>query len=441
MPSPVIRKTKSVCPNCFSDVDAQVVERQGAVFLDKACPVHGDFSLLLSRHPGYYRDLEDFYFSLMSRSFPQKDYIVHLTNRCELNCPICLARANNRQVPDYPLELLKEFLKGKKGYKIDLMGAEPTCRNDLDEIIRMVSASGNIAALHTNGIRIADYAYLKQLKEAGLDEVHLQFDGFDDAAYEKLRGKKLLAVKKEALKNLEELDISTDLVATIQRGVNEHQISPILNYGASHSFVKEVFFLGCRYLGNAKTQALERCFMPDEVIDLLEEQTGGVIARKNIRDFQKLYYCLLSAFSVRKCFYIQHYMVCRTKGGYVPVDRVFNLGRIRPQLERFRKMRVSQNRLAVPYLLFSLGTNLIGPGGFFWAKEFFSYFMRFTGGFNLGKLPRKSVLIGFISACDAYSLDYAIASNCGKGALSVDLGLSENGAVDNVLRDREKASV
>ena len=56
-------------------------------------------------------------------------------------------------------------------------------------------------------------------------------------------------------------------------------------------------------------------------------------------------------------------------------------------------------------------------------------------GFNLSKISKKSIVIGFISACDAYSLDYEIARNCGKGAISTELGIQDSGAIDNVLRD------
>ena len=62
--------------------------------------------------------------------------------------------------------------------------------------------------------------------------------------------------------------------------------------------------------------------------------------------------------------------------------------------------------------------------------------LSYLRGFNLGKISSNFVLIGFISACDAYSFDYQVASNCGKGALSMELGIQDIGAIDNVLRDK-----
>lgn len=433
----IIRKTKSVCPVCLRRIETDIVERDDKIYMDKECNKHGGFSLLLSRHPQYYRGLSAFYFPLMSKSFSQHDYIVHLTNRCNLNCSICLADANlYNNNEDYPLESLKEFLKGKRNYKIDLMGAEPTMRGDLPKIVKMVRRTGNIAALHTNGIKIADCGYLKELKKAGLNEVHLQFDGFDDCIYEKIRGKKLLEIKRKALDNLESLNIATDLVATIVRGLNEKEMVKILNFGVEHNFVKEIFFLGCRFLGKAKDLSIEGCMMPDELIDLLEEQTKGEILRQNVFNFQKLYFALLAAFSIRKCFYIQHFLITRNKDGYVPIDKVFDLEGIQKKLERFKELKLAKSKLALHYLLSFLAIKFVSSKNFFWLKEFLSFGFPFIKGFNLSRLPKRSILLGFISACDAYSLDYEIAQNCGKGAISTELGIQDTGAIDNVLRDK-----
>ncbi|OGW75952.1 MAG: hypothetical protein A2Z72_04610 [Omnitrophica bacterium RBG_13_46_9] len=432
----VIRKTQSVCPACLAKIEALIVERENNVYMDKRCGAHGAFSLLLSRHPQYYKGLNDFYFPLMRKSLSQHDYIVHLTNRCELDCPICLADANLRETEDYPLENLKEFLKDKRGYKIDLMGAEPAMRDDLPKIIKSIKDSGNIAALHTNGIRIADYGYLKNLKKAGLHEVHLQFDGFDDYVYEKIRGKKLLDIKQKVLNNLERLDIATDLVATIVRDLNEKEMARILHFGVKCRFVKEIFFLGCRFLGKAKELPIEGCIMPDELIDILEKDTHGKISRQNVFNFQKLYFALLAAFSIRKCFYIQHFMVARNKNDYTPIDEILDLEGIQTKLEKFKKLKLKNSKLALPYLLSFLALRSINSKGLFWLREFLSYGLPFMRGFNLSRLPGRSILLGFISACDAYSLDYEIAKNCGKGAISAELGIQDTGAIDNVLRDR-----
>ncbi len=419
----LIRETKSVCPECLGTIRADILEDGGKVYMAKECPEHGKFRLLLSNHPWYYRQLNDFYFSLMAKSFPQHDYIVNLTNKCNLDCPICLANSNIYNDGDYPKDKLKDFLKGKRNFKIDLMGSEPTMRDDLPEIISMVAGSGNTAALHTNGIKISEFSYLEKLKKVGLSEVHIQFDGFDDRAYETIRGKKLLDIKCKALDNLERLNIPTDLKVTIVRGVNEDQMAKILDYAVKHKFIKEVFFLGCRYLGRAKGLSFERCLMPDELIDILEEQTGGKISRENIFLFQKLYFSLLAAFSIKKCFYNQHFLIRRQKEGYIPVNEIIDLKDISGKLDKIKNSRLS---LIAMFLRFRYLTRL---------KDLIPLAFSFVRGFKLAKVSNKNILLGFVSACDAYSFDYQIADNCGKGAISVGSGVQNIGAIDNVFRE------
>jgi uncharacterized radical SAM superfamily Fe-S cluster-containing enzyme len=436
----LIRETKSLCPECLRLIKADILEIENKVYIAKQCPQHGKYQLLLSNHPWYYRQLNDFYFSLITESFPQRDYIVHLTNRCNLNCPICLADSNLRHTKDYSQDAIKEFLRGKRNFKIDLMGAEPTMRRDLPEIIRMVKKSGNIAALHTNGIKIDDFSYLRQLRSAGLDEVHFQFDGFDDQVYEKIRGRRLLQTKLKALENLEKLNIATDLKATIVRGINESQMIRILDFAVKHSFVKGTFFLGCRYLGRAKDLPIEGCIMPDELIDILQEQTNGKISRENIFRFQKLYFALLATFSKRKCFYVQHFFITRHKRSYLTIDEIFDLKNIQGTLDKLKNSKLKNKKISFLTLLFSLISHARGWRGVLFLMNLFPTVISFIQGFTFSKLPKKHLLLGFISACDVHSFDYQIARNCGKGAVSAELGIQDVGALDNVLRDQALAS-
>ncbi|MBN2053483.1 radical SAM protein, partial [bacterium] len=203
----VVRETEALCAECIKVVPARTIEVSGAIYLEKNCPQHGTARVLLSRHPWYWRELDGFYLALMKKSRRQRDFIIRLTDRCNMECCICLASANERPVPDLPLDDLRRFLRGRHRHKIDLMGAEPTVRDDLEDVIRTVKASGNIASLHTNGIKLADFAYAERLKAAGLNEVHLQFDALDDDSYMRIRGMPMTALKRRVLDNLRRLNI------------------------------------------------------------------------------------------------------------------------------------------------------------------------------------------------------------------------------------------
>jgi len=433
---PLIRRTQGKCPDCLRTVPAEVRETNGRIWLTKQCPRDGASKVLLSEHPDYYRDLHNYYFGVMRRQYPQRDYILRLTERCNLECPICLAGANQEVLEDYTLEEVQRLVRGMRGRKIDLMGCEPTVMHDLPAIIRAIKASGNIAALHSNGVALADYDYVKQLKDAGMDEVHLQFDGFSDDAYTAIRGKHLLANKLKAMENLARLGVSVDLVMTILAGVNEDQILPVLEFGVQHPNVKEIFFLGCRMLGRATGKFESSQLLPDQVIDILARVTNDTIGRDKVRRFQKLYFALLSAFGVRKCLYIQHYLLIRNdQGGFATLDDIIDMPRLERVLEKFRERRERGSRLAVPLLLLAAAPRFINLKALALVRDFLALSLLMAFGFNLRKVRKRAIMLGYITACDPLIFDATIAENCGKGEISKDLGTQESGATANVLRE------
>lgn len=438
-PATVLRTTQGTCPVCVEIVDARLIVDGGRVVLEKDCPEHGRNRALLSKAPEYFAELRDFYDDVMPEDLPQRDFILRLTGRCNMRCPICLASSDQFEEDDLPLEQLAAFLKerGRK-LKLDLMGAEPTLREDLAKIIRMAEDGGHITALHTNGLEIADPERLKELVDAGLREVHLQFDGFEDDHNLVLRGRPMTEARQKILESLQQHGVATDLVVTILRGLNENQMEPILDYAAEHLFVKEVFYLGCRRLGRATEDFADQVVAPDELIDDLERETKGKINRNDIRIFQKLYFALLTAFRVRKCFYIHHYIVIRTKNGYQTIAEQMDLGFLEGKLERFRRMvkRGRSRLVTVPYLMVQCGLAVLRKGGMALLADGIWLSLLLALGFDLSKVKRRIILVGFISACDPWIHDVAISTHCGKGEVATDIGVHEAGADANVERER-----
>ena len=435
---PVLRKTTGLCSACLRAVPAEVREEDGAIRLVKICREHGETRALLSEHPSDFREIHDFFFDVMDRPLPQRDFILRLTERCNLNCPICLAGANQDILPDMTPADIRRLVSSCRGRKFDLMGCEPTVMQDLPEIIGILRETRNIAALHSNGLELADRAYLQTLKKAGLDEVHLQFDGFDDRAYEVIRGRPLLDTKLKAMDNLSALAVPVDLVMTVLAGVNEQEMLRVLEFGLKRENVKEIFFLGCRMLGKAAAGGRFESaqLMPDQVIDLLDRATGGRIARANVRRFQKLYYTFLSVFGVRKCMYVQHYLVFRdARRGYITVDEVLDMPRLDRALERFRKRRRKWRKASVLLLALESMPVFLAPRCLRYAADLAAMNLMMALGFNLRRARSKGVMLGYITACDPLIYDAAVAEQCGKGEVSRDLGFQEAGALANVMRE------
>src|SRR6185436_7445432 len=71
-------------------------------------------------------------------------------------------------------------------------------------------------------------------------EVYLQFDSFERAALMNLRGADLRRIREQALERLNRHGISTTLVVTVKRGVNDHEIGRIIDYAVTQPCVRGV---------------------------------------------------------------------------------------------------------------------------------------------------------------------------------------------------------
>ena len=237
----VIRNTDSCCNECGDRVKASVVARNEGVFLDKDCPRHGHMSTLISRDVEAYQHLENFYFSVMKDGRKYRGLEIDITFRCNMDCPICSwgnVREGLTEFAEPSLDEIKQFLSKEKISTVLLSGGEATCRDDLFEIIRMVKKLGKRVVINTNGIKIADIDYLRQLKETKIDAINITFDGFNEQAEEFLRGQNYLPYKVKALNNLKELNIPTGLNIRIAKGKNESEIAKIVEFAAKNSFIK-----------------------------------------------------------------------------------------------------------------------------------------------------------------------------------------------------------
>ncbi len=442
----ILREPRGRCSVCLADVPARVLRTEAEVRLEKLCPEHGVTRELLSRSPDYWAELDSFYFRVNGEEHPQRDFMVRMTERCNLDCPICLAKANTEETPDLDLSGLSALLSERRGIKVDLLAAEPTLRADLPDWIRRVKASGNIAALHTNGIKLADRAYAATLKEAGVDEVFLQFDGFDDEAHLRLRGARLLNRRLKALENLRELNIATSLIVVIARGLNEAELSRVYEFALrpENAHVREVFFLGLRVLGSTRYAAArqaeggmaERALMPDALIEQLCAQRPEM-KREDIRRFNKLYFSMLSAFRVRKCLYVQHYLVARDgQGGAKTAAELLPLQRIEEACDAYARRLPRHPQLARARFLAEIARLGVRRETLAMLFDLVQLQALFKTGMNLEQVPRRFLLLGFITACDPQNFDSEVAINCGKGELSVDGGFVDSGAVANVDRER-----
>lgn len=305
----IIGRTKSVCPDCLFVIDAYKVVREGGIYLEKHCAIHGDFSVLI-----WEGDLASY--EAWDQSNKKRDEIpmakpydkgcpydcglcaahvrstccvlLELTKRCNLRCPICFADAGGVS-PDPTLEEIDAqyalLNRNGGGFNIQLSGGEPTVRDDLPAIIQLGRKRGfSFFQLNTNGIRLGrEEGYAKTLKEAGLNTVFLQFDGTDARVYETIRGADVFFDKLEAIKNCEKAGLGVVLVPTLVPGVNTDEIGAILEFAESYlPTVRGVHFQPISYFGRYGEDPPEWRITIPYVLQEIEKQTGG---RMQARDF------------------------------------------------------------------------------------------------------------------------------------------------------------
>jgi 7,8-dihydro-6-hydroxymethylpterin dimethyltransferase len=318
-----LANTESLCPHCLRRIPAQRIIENENVYLIKNCPEHGEIPKVLiwknARLPlekWSRRQIN----SIDSQEAPENQaikesvesekpligcpfecgicsnhkqhtcsVIIEVINHCNLQCPVCFSNSPIKpaQAPNLSQieTMLRRILDSAGACPIQLSGGEPSIRNDLPRIIERARQLGfDHIQVNTNGIRLAqDWDFVKALKEAGVTDFFLQFDGLTDNIYRQLRGASLLSTKLRAIEICAEMKIALILVPTIVKGVNDHQMGSIIQFAKKWMpAVKGVHFQPMTYLGrySDSPQNERRMLIPD-ILSAIEAQTAGEFTIEN----------------------------------------------------------------------------------------------------------------------------------------------------------------
>jgi 7,8-dihydro-6-hydroxymethylpterin dimethyltransferase len=296
-------KTESLCPVCFDRIPAQREFKGEDVFLVKTCPVHGEFRTLIWRGPPSFEKwarpkvpaTPPVIHTEVLRGCPYDcglcpdhrqrscTVIMEITQRCDLHCSVCYADSGSKSKEDPSLDLISTWFEAMaatgKACNIQVSGGEPTTRDDLPAIVARGRDLGFFfIQINTNGIRLGrDPGYVKDLKQAGLSSVFLQFDGTEDEIYLRVRGRRLLEEKRRAIEICKEQGIGVVLVPTVIPGVNDHNLGDILKQAVAWSpTVRAVHFQPVSYFGRYPHPPADsdRITLP-ELMRAIEEQSEG----------------------------------------------------------------------------------------------------------------------------------------------------------------------
>ncbi|MDD4250948.1 MAG: radical SAM protein [Candidatus ainarchaeum sp.] len=304
--------TKSICPECKRILDAKVYAKKDVVYLLRTCPNHGEFDEL------YWESVDDFNkakkYASNARGLLNSNVSITnntgsncpfdcglctnhhshtalaniaITNRCDLSCWYCFfyAKAGD-PIYEPSLEQIRLMLKNLKSESpvpcnaIQLTGGEPTLRDDLFEIIRIVKEEGfDHIQLNTTGMTIAfNSGYAMKLKEAGVSTLYVSFDGTTPQTNPKNHYEmpKTIAECRKA-------NLGIVLVPTLIKGVNDNDIGNIIDFALQNiDVVRGVDFQPVSFVGRMpKSQREKQRITIPKTTQLIQEQTNNLIRKKD----------------------------------------------------------------------------------------------------------------------------------------------------------------
>lgn len=273
--------TTSLCPECLKRIDAKIVFEKGHVYMLKKCNEHGSFKVLIADDIEYYKNIRNYNKpSEMPYKFNTKVHygcpydcglctdheqhscltVVEITDRCNLTCPTCYAGSSPTYGRHRTFEEVKAMLDAivineREPDVVQISGGEPTLHPRFFDILDYAkSLPIKHLMVNTNGITIAkDFEFAKQLSTYAPDfEIYLQFDSFEDSVLKMIRGAELNSIREKAIQHLNDLNLSTTLVVTVQNGLNDHEIGKTIEYALKQKAVRGVTFQPTQMAGRTK---------------------------------------------------------------------------------------------------------------------------------------------------------------------------------------------
>jgi uncharacterized radical SAM superfamily Fe-S cluster-containing enzyme len=298
-------QTISLCTTCLRRIEAKITIRDQQVWMYKWCPAHGHERVLISCDADYWRLAREVYVkppemplrfnTEMHWGCPYDcglcpDHMQHscltileVGDYCNLHCPICYADSGPHRQAFRDLATIERMLDAIVANEgepdvVQLSGGEPTIHPQFFAILDAAKRRPiRHLMVNTNGVRIAnDPAFAERLAEylPGF-EVYLQWDSLRPEALVQLRGVDLSSTRRRALDQLNRLNVSTTLVVTVARGINEHEVGKVIDFAAQQPSVRGITFQPVQHAGRTDNyDAARQRLTLGEVRRLILEQSG-----------------------------------------------------------------------------------------------------------------------------------------------------------------------
>jgi len=203
---------------------------------------------------------------------------VSLTSLCNMACVYCvtpgIVHVANKKIPLTTNEYLSIVKKihAQVGLKtIRLTGGEPLLFNEISVLIKGIVDLGiTDIKLTTNGLRLS--AMLNELVDAGLKSINISLDALDPTVFKSITKVPNIRLVLDAIDNAVQSGLEVKINTVVLRGVNDHQIIPLLEYASNRNI--SIRFLELMKMGYLHYNESDYFFGMDEIVEKISSVTS-----------------------------------------------------------------------------------------------------------------------------------------------------------------------
>jgi len=200
-----------------------------------------------------------------------RDLRISVTDRCNLRCVYCMPAEGMPWLPREEIltyEEITRFARVSLGLGVTgvrLTGGEPTVRQDLPTLVRMLNdlAPDLDLSLTTNAVKLA--AMADDLRAAGLKRVNVSLDTLDRERFQSIARRDRLADVLAGLEAAQRVGFAPIKInAVLMRGFNEDESVPLARWARDHGF--EMRFIEWMPLDFQHGWSREKLVPADEIL-------------------------------------------------------------------------------------------------------------------------------------------------------------------------------
>jgi len=208
--------------------------------------------------------------------------ILEITQSCDVGCVTCIASSIPTRVGERPpraiasdLSWLGRHQGGAETLPVFLSGGEPTQHPRFWTIVSDAAfAALPVRYVITSGIDFADPAFARSFAEqVPGTRLYLQYDSYDPAHIEAIRGVQLAEIRTKAIQNCEEFGIRYTLVCVVMKGVNDTAISEIIGRNIDRPSCEGITFQPIKLVGRNNFATKQHHLTSLEVASRIEDWT------------------------------------------------------------------------------------------------------------------------------------------------------------------------